>query len=85
MNAGKLHSELEKHAPIKRVAIYDSNDKTQWVVEYDGTATAEQIAAAEAAKWAYVPKPNKTGMEVLLDALKAKGVEITAEDLEAAK
>lgn len=85
MNAAKLHSELEKLAPIDHVEIRDANDRSQWVIFFQAEATDDQKAAAQQALLDYEVKPNKSGLEVLLAALEAKGITITAEDLDAAK
>lgn len=43
-----LHEALARVAPIAGVSIGDEADRSTWTIHYDGEATPEQIAAAEA-------------------------------------
>jgi len=48
MNTIKLHNAIAEVCPINGISIGDATDKTTWAFNAQESATAEQIAAAQA-------------------------------------
>ena len=48
MNAIKLHNSIAAVCPINGISIGDATDKTTWTFNAQESATAEQVAAAQA-------------------------------------
>lgn len=48
-----LHDAVAAVAPILGIAIVHAHDRNSWVIQYDGSETPEQRAAAEAVLLAY--------------------------------
>lgn len=81
MNLPALHAAVAQVCPlVAGVSVSDTNDRSTWVVQYDGKPSADQLAAVTAVIAAYSAGPDKTDVDVERDRRIALGFSLSMSD-----
>jgi len=75
--ACELHTKIARVCPIHGISIGTEDDRTTWIISFDGAATAAQMSAAQGVIAAFEPteqiEPRLVPKRYIIDRLHAAG------------